>query len=114
MALAALFVSLSCFISPAAEPAAIKPVGLDGKPLNLDFEDGTLRDWTATGTAFDKQPNKGDTVSKRRKDMHSNHRGDYWISSFEAHGDDAKGTLTSAPFKITQRGASFLVGGGKY
>ena len=114
MALAALFVSLSCFISPADEPAAIKPVGLDGKPLNLDFEDGTLRDWTATGNAFDKQPIKGDTVSKRRNDMHSNHHGDYWIGTFETHGDDAKGTLTSAPFKITHRWASFLVAGGKY
>ena len=29
------------------------PVGSDGKPLNLDFEAGTLENWTPTGDAFD-------------------------------------------------------------
>src|SRR3954470_8358106 len=114
MALAALFVSLSCFISSAAEPAAIKPVGLDGKPLNLDFEDGTLKDWTATGDAFDKQPIKGDTVSKRRPDMQSEHQGQYWIGTFEVRADAGTGTLTSVSFKVTHPWASFLVAGGAY
>ena len=40
--------------------AAIVPLGADGKPLNLDFEDGTLRDWTAEGEAFQGQPIKGE------------------------------------------------------
>ncbi|MBL8869943.1 MAG: VCBS repeat-containing protein, partial [Planctomycetaceae bacterium] len=29
------------------------PLSADGKPLNLDFETGTLQDWTATGNAFE-------------------------------------------------------------
>ena len=98
----------------AAEPVGVKPLGADGRALNLDFEDGTLRDWTAVGEAFKNQPIKGDTVAKRRPDMRSNHQGSYWIGTFEVGGDDPKGTLTSVPFKITHPWASFLVAGGKY
>src|SRR5438093_13373046 len=83
-------VSLAFRVS-AADLSGIRPLGHDGKPLNLDFEDGTLKDWTASGAAFDKQPVKGDTVAKRRKDMRSNHQGAYWISTFEIGGDDPKG-----------------------
>src|SRR5213075_3118273 len=94
----------------AADPKTsegVLPLGADGQPLNLDFETGTLKDWTATGDAFDKQPTKGDAVSARRGDMKSEHQGQYWIGSFEAKGDPATGTLTSAPFKVTQPWASF-------
>src|SRR6266566_1850480 len=94
IALAAGFLAAFCLVSPAAEPAGIKPAGADGKPLNLDFEEGTLKDWVATGTAFDKQPIKGDAVAKRRNDMHSGHQGQYWIGSFEIDGDKPQGTLT--------------------
>ena len=97
-----------------AAPAGIKPVGRDGRPLNLDFEAGTLADWIAQGEAFAKQPVKGDAVAKRRGDMKSNHQGDYWVGGYETAGDDATGTLTSAPFKVTHRWASFLVGGGPW
>src|SRR6201997_5093990 len=76
-------------------PEGVLPLGADGKPLNLDFETGTLKDWTAEGDAFDGQPIRGDTVFARRRDMKSNHQGDYWIGTFEKHGDKAKGTLTS-------------------
>ena len=54
---------------PAEKPrasAGVLPVGADGKPLNFDFETGTLKDWTAEGDAFLGQPIKGDTVSPRR------------------------------------------------
>ena len=98
----------------SAAPAPIKPVGADGHSLNLDFEDGTLRDWTATGTAFAHQPVKGDTVSPRRSDMKSGHQGNYWIGTYESGGDDLTGTLSSVPFKVTQPWASFLVGGGPW
>ncbi len=100
--------------NPPIAPGGVLPVGKDGKPLNLDFEDGTLKDWTATGNAFDKQPILGDVVAKRRSDMKSNHAGKYWIGTYEVHQDAAKGTLTSAPFKVTQPWAGFLVGAAPY
>src|SRR5881409_3430260 len=59
-------------------------------PLNGHLpvgKDGTPKDWTATGQAFDKQPIKGDTISPRRGDMRSDHQGNYWIGTFEISGD---------------------------
>lgn len=97
-----------------ATPPGVRPVGNDGKPLNLDFEDGTLKDWKAQGKAFEGQPIKGDLVFPRRSDMRSEHQGNYWIGGFEKVGDDPKGTLTSAPFKVTLPWASFLVAGGPW
>src|SRR5471032_3382618 len=98
--------------NPAVQPQDLGelPVGADGKALNLDFETGTLKDWTADGKAFEGQPIKGDTIYPRRKDSKSQHQGQFWIGTFEKHGDDkATGTLTSVPFKITHPWASFLV-----
>jgi putative membrane-bound dehydrogenase-like protein len=97
-----------------ASPPGFRPVGKDGRPLNLDFEDGTLRDWKAEGAAFGGQPIKGDTVFPRRNDMRSDHQGNYWIGGFEKVGDDPTGTLTSVPFTVTQPWASFLVAGGAW
>jgi hypothetical protein len=99
-------------IAPLKPAASIQPKGDDGQALNLDFESGSLKDWTATGNAFDQMPAKGDAVNRRRNDMASGHRGEYWVGSYEAHGDAATGTLTSVPFAVTQPYASFLVGGG--
>ncbi|MDB5319436.1 MAG: putative rane-bound dehydrogenase [Phycisphaerales bacterium] len=99
----------------AADPKAsegVLPLGADGRPLNLDFETGTLKDWTATGDAFAGQPIKGDAVAARRKDMRSQHQGNYWIGSFETAGDKPTGSLTSATFKVTHPWAAFLVAGG--
>src|SRR5262245_53912651 len=61
------------------QPEGVLPRGADGKPLNLDFETGDLRDWTIDGEAFKGQPIKGDTVVKRRNDNRSEHQGQYWI-----------------------------------
>src|SRR6266545_472103 len=72
----------------------IRPLGKDGKPLNLDFETGTLKDWTAEGDAFKDQPIKGDTVFPRRSDNRSRHQGQYWIGGYEKYGDQPTGTLT--------------------
>src|ERR1700758_173910 len=94
-----------------AADAGVLPPGADGKPLNLDFETGTLKDWTAEGEAFKGQPIKGDTVAKRRGDMKSEHQGQYWIGGYELLQDKPQGTLTSVPFKVTHPWASFLVGG---
>ncbi|WP_422926268.1 PVC-type heme-binding CxxCH protein [Singulisphaera sp. PoT] len=94
-------------------PAGIRPTDKDGKPLNLDFEDGTTRDWTAVGDAFQGQPIKGDTVHARRGDMSSRHTGEFWVGSYERKLDAPQGTLTSRPF-VTQPYATFLLGGGSY
>jgi hypothetical protein len=91
---------------------AIKVQDENGRSLNLDFEDGTLAAWKASGTAFDGMPAKGDAVHRRRNDMTSGHRGKYWVGSYETHGDEAVGTLTSASFVASHPFASFLVGGG--
>lgn len=98
----------------AASPAPIAPLGSDGKPLNLGFEDGTLKDWTATGEAFAKQPVKGEIDQARPygKGKVCNRAGEFWIGGFEILRDEPKGTLTSVPFKAVHPWASFLIGGG--
>jgi hypothetical protein len=103
--------------SPHQKRDGVLPMGKDGKPLNLSFEQGSLKDWTVDGDAFKKQPVQGDTVVKRlagsgRNDR-SDHEGDYWLGGFElGAGDNLTGTLTSAPFKVSNPWATFLVGGG--
>ena len=92
--------------------SAIKPLGADGKTLNLDFETGTLEGWKAEGNAWEGQPIKGDTVNARKPAERSNHAGQYWIGGYEKVGDKGTGTLTSAAFEVTHPWASFLVGGG--
>src|SRR5918911_1527458 len=99
---------------PATPPEGVLPKGADGKPLNLDFETGTLKDWKAEGEAFAGQPVKGDTVHPRRADMRSRHQGSYWVGTYERKGDKPQGTLTSVPFQVTHPWASFLVGGGSW
>jgi len=111
---AALFVGILASPIQAASSEGLLPTGKDGRPLNLDFETGTLQDWTATGAAFDRQPIKGDTVFPRRSDMRSQHHGSYWIGTYEILGDGPQGTLTSKSFKVTQAFAAFLVGGGSH
>ncbi|HYE29831.1 MAG TPA: PVC-type heme-binding CxxCH protein [Methylomirabilota bacterium] len=110
---AALLGSAS-FAAAPTQVSSIAAVGKDGKSLNLGFESGSLQDWKAVGKAFEGQPIKGDTVAKRRADMKSAHTGEYWIGTYEKAGDDAQGTLTSVPFKVTQPWASFLIAGGQH
>src|SRR5260370_32603446 len=94
------FATLLLLCSPllASPSEGILPSDKDGRPLNLDFETGTLQDWTATGSAFEKQPIKGDTVFPRRNDMRSQHHGNYWIGTYEIAADAPQGTLTSKSF----------------
>src|SRR5262245_13613047 len=99
---------------PNANDVGVLPVGADGKPLNLDFEIGTLKDWKAEGEAFKDQPIKGDTVKPRRGDMQSRHQGQFWIGGYEKYGDKPTRTLTNEPFKVTHPWASFLIGGGHH
>ncbi|MBI3467695.1 MAG: c-type cytochrome [Planctomycetes bacterium] len=98
----------------ADEAEGLVPTAADGHKLNLDFESGTLVDWQAEGDAFAGQPIRGDTVQRRRRDMHSQHRGEYWIGGYERSGDKPQGTLNSAAFKVLQPYAGFLIGGGPH
>ena len=46
MRLITFLLAATCTSLFAADP--IRPLGADGQPLNLGFESGTLKDWTAT------------------------------------------------------------------
>ncbi|MBX2924669.1 MAG: hypothetical protein KF746_20880 [Chitinophagaceae bacterium] len=84
----------------------------NGKPLNLNFESGTLRDWTAEGTAF-QNGLIGQTPSpKHEKDVNIQQEGKFFISSGGQTEHEKTGTLTSAPFKVNQPFAAFKVSGG--
>ena len=108
------------------EGEIVMPVGdtprRNGEPLNLDFETGTLENWTATGNAFEDQPTEGDVFAARgidvlaesEGDARSGHNGTYWASSIVAHGPSAEGSLTSVSFEVTHPYASFLVSGGAF
>ena len=78
------------------------PTDMTGRPLNLDFEKGTLADWRAEGSAFERQPVEGDTINRRRGDMHSRHAGRFWVGTYERNGDPGRGTLTSVPFRVSK------------
>ncbi len=108
-------VALLCLSQIAlASPKPIKPTGADGQPLNFGFEDGTLKDWDAVGSAFENQPVRGDAVNARIKDVKSGHHGNYWIGTYEKEGDTPQGILTSVPFEATYPFATFLIGGGSH
>src|SRR2546421_10284411 len=107
LSLLAPLAALPLVAQPSDKPdPGVLPTGDDGKPLNLDFETGTLKDWKAEGEAFEGQPIKGDTVFPRRNDNRSRHQGSYWIGGYEKKGDKPQGTLTSVSFKVTHPWAS--------
>ena len=91
---------------PVQEPG-VQPT-VNGRTLNVDFENGTLQDWTATGDAFALVK-----VDPQRKDAQSAVAGAYWVSS-GVSGNARRGTLTSAPFQVSHPYASFLVSGGAF
>ena len=89
---------------------------------NADFESGTLKNWTAQGDAFKRQPTKGDNPAARGRES-SQQQGDYWIGTFENYDgkegkpgdirtDKPEGTLTSTEFTIEKRYITFRVGAG--
>lgn len=91
---------------PRPASAGVAPAA-NGRALNLDFESGTLNDWTATGDAFELVKTEGQTATR------SGHAGTYWISS-AIRGSARKGSLSSVPFRVTHPYASFLVSGGAF
>ena len=80
---------------------------------NLGFELNSLKGWSHSGTAFKKQPIKGNTVRERKATESSEHYEKFWIGGYEKFGDNPVGTLTSTPFTVSSRYASFLIGGGQ-
>ena len=93
----------------------------------FDFEDHDLSNWTLSRTAFSNQPTYGDNPSERLKvkgrNEPSNHRGDWWIGTFEnrpsssrpageIQGDNPKGSMTSPGFLIDTNFLTFLIGAG--
>lgn len=100
---------------PLKSPGSL-PKGADGKSLNLNFETGDLTDWTAAGEAWAQQPIKGG-IDKNRpfgEGKQSLHTGEYWLGGYEKLRDVPTGTLTSAPFTVSEPWCSFLIGGGAH
>nr|WP_246343890.1 PVC-type heme-binding CxxCH protein [Adhaeribacter radiodurans] len=83
-----------------------------GKALNLNFEKGSLQDWTGEGDAFTNPLVSGDPSPMHEKDMPINKTGKYFVSSGGTKNYKRTGTLTSVPFTVTQQFASFKVSGG--
>ncbi|MBU1821670.1 MAG: dehydrogenase, partial [Bacteroidetes bacterium] len=84
----------------------------NGQPLNLDFEAGTLKDWTATGDAFASPLVSTDPSPLHEKDMKIGFEGKQFLSSGGTQNYKLTGTLTSVPFTVTQPFAAFRVSGG--
>jgi serine/threonine protein kinase len=104
--------SQSVSVGGPVRPKGVLPTGCDGKPLNFDFETGDLKDWTAEGEAFRKQPVCLDTLYPSTSRNHSSYQGSFGINGYASAGDNPEGTLISVPFKVTHPWASFLLGAG--
>lgn len=84
----------------------------DGQPLNLGFETGDLKNWTATGDAFANALFSSDPSPVHEKEMNIGYEGKYFLSSGGTLNYKQTGTLTSVPFQVTQPFAAFRVSGG--
>jgi putative membrane-bound dehydrogenase-like protein len=84
----------------------------NGKALNLNFENGKLSDWTATGDAFSQLYSMQDSLTFKDKKTKTGHEGEYYISSGGNTKYKQTGTLTSQSFTVIHPFASFLVSGG--
>lgn len=103
-------------VTDKIEAVVVLPKGAlplkNGKPLNLNFETGTMKDWTAEGDAFTNGLISQDPSPKHEKDSRITKEGKYFISSGGSKEHEKTGKLTSATFKVTQPWASFKVSGG--
>ncbi|NNM87203.1 MAG: hypothetical protein HKL95_01655 [Phycisphaerae bacterium] len=77
-----------------------------------DFESGTYRQWTITGTAFGHRPVKVGSVA-RSIQTPPDCQGKYYVDTYRHNSNGPMGTLTSKPFVITRPYIRFLVGGGQ-
>ncbi len=101
---------------PQPLPKGVLPKGKSGQALNLDFEKGTLADWTANGEAFAGQPIAGEIDPKRKfaQGKTAKPQGKFWLGGFEKIFDTPTGTLTSVAFAVTHPFAAFRIGGGNH
>jgi putative membrane-bound dehydrogenase-like protein len=95
--------------APRTQPEG-EPPTLNGRTLDLDFESGTLENWTATGDAFEVVKADATSETAQRRNGHS---GAYWVTS-GLRGGSRRGVLTSVPFRVAKPYASFLVSGGAF
>lgn len=84
----------------------------EGQPLNVNFESGSLTDWTATGDAFAPQLVSGEASPVHESTLVIGQTGRYFVSSGGTLNFKQTGTLTSVPFPVTQPFAAFRVSGG--
>lgn len=84
-----------------------------------DFESGTYRGWTATGTAFGEAPRSRANIADYQGDVRM--QGRYAVNTHETRsGEDVVradthiGTLTSEPFRIERDWLRFRIGGGRH
>ena len=91
--------------------AGLKPKKA-GKELNLNFEKGTLQDWTATGDAFASPLINADPSPVHEKDAKIGFAGKYFLSTGGTKYYKRTGTITSASFVVTHPFAAFKVSGG--
>ena len=96
--------------APPTASVGVAP-SVNGREVALDFESGTLENWTPTGDAFEVV--KGDVAAAGGGPRRDGYAGSYWVSS-GLRGGGRKGTLTSAPFTVNHPYASFLVSGGAF
>ena len=97
---------------PVGDPGFL-PANADGKALNVNFEQGTLEGWKATGKAFDRQPLKKPEDRKAKTEPGKSSTGRHWINSARSgDGDRLQGTLTSETFLVSHPFASYLIAGG--
>ena len=95
----------------ARPPEGVSPA-VNGRPLNLDFETGTLEDWTATGDAFDVVKDDGMPGAARQDQRR---RGQSVVLGQQRRaGQRAQGHALLGPVRVTQPYASFLVSGGAF
>src|SRR5690606_20858588 len=88
--------SIELLTEPETELAAAAG---DGATVVLDFEDGSLEGWSASGDAF----GEGAVRSADAPAGAAGFQGSRWVSSGDTLSFRATGQLTSAPFPVTER-----------
>jgi putative membrane-bound dehydrogenase-like protein len=84
----------------------------DGQPLNLNFETGSLDNWTAEGDAFANPLIQSDPSPLHGEEGPIFFEGENFLSSGGLKNYQLTGTLTSDRFKVTAPFAAFRVSGG--